>query len=127
MGRKWSSIAARESAWLPSYPTRLPSSSNWAAIAGASCWFQAMRISSYRRRIGWSDETVLVLDIQTTPFILPCTCASPFALPPTPVFRFTVGPYRKSHTMERAARRPTLPNFRELFFYLDFSHLGVKG
>src|SRR5215208_6764470 len=70
MGRKWSSIAARESAWLPSYPTRLPSSSNWAAIAGASCWFQAMRISSYRRRIGWSDETVLVLDIQNNSFHL---------------------------------------------------------
>src|SRR5919199_5536861 len=70
MGRKWSSIAARESAWLPSYPTRLPSSSNRAAIAGASCWFQEMRICSYKRRIWWSDEVVSVLDIQNKSFYL---------------------------------------------------------
>src|SRR5215210_3744997 len=64
MGRKWSSIVERESAWLPSYPTRLPSLSKWVAIAAASRWFQAIRISSYKRRIGCADEIVSVLDIQ---------------------------------------------------------------
>src|SRR5919112_4784826 len=64
MGRKWSSISARESACVPSYPTRSPSSSKQAAIAGASCWFQAMSICSYKRRIGCSDDIVSVLDIE---------------------------------------------------------------
>src|SRR5215204_5859602 len=71
MGRKWSSIAARESAWLPSNPTRLLSTSKRAAIAAASCSFQAMRIRSYRRRTGWSVEgAVSVLGIQNNSFYL---------------------------------------------------------
>src|SRR5215203_1109817 len=71
MGRKCSSIAARESAWLPSNPTRLPSTSKRAAIAAASCSFQAMRIRSYKRRTGWSVEgAVSVLGIQNNSFYL---------------------------------------------------------
>src|SRR5215204_2720275 len=102
MGRKWSSIVARESAWLPSYPTRLPSSSNWAAIAVASCWFHAMRICSYRRRIGWSDEAVLVLDIQNNSFLSYLVLARAHSRFLQLRFsRFTVGPYRKISTMEQ--------------------------
>src|SRR5215217_3934869 len=101
MGRKWSSIAARESAWLPSNPTRLPSSSNWAAIAGASCWFQAMRICSYKRRIGWSDEVVSVPGIQNNsllPYLILALAQSSFLQ--LRYSGFTVGPYGESPTME---------------------------
>src|SRR5215212_4954143 len=111
MGRKWSSIAARKSAWLPSKPTRLPSSSNWAAIAGASCWFQAMRICSYKRRIGWSDEEVSVLDIQNNSFLSYLVLARVYSSFLQRRFSgFTVGPYSKSPTMEllRFAPHPVL-------------------
>src|SRR5829696_4464447 len=49
----------------------LPSSSKRAAIAAASCWFQAMRMCSYKRRTGWSVEgAVSVLGIQNNSFYL---------------------------------------------------------
>src|SRR5215212_11803113 len=111
MGRKWSSIAARKSAWLPSNPTRLPSSSNWAAIAGASWWFQAMRICSYKRRIGWSGEVVSVLDIQNTSFLSYLVLARAHSCFLQLQFSgFTIGPYSKRPTMEllRVAAHPVL-------------------